>query len=109
MKVKPYLKDIYQFFRKQGAKPERALDLTRAELLSQHEGWQVIWEDDPNGWNYLGEIDPETVKEVLSARLVDADGVTLQSLAAIIDPDGKYECVVEAELAAEELEEMGLL
>lgn len=98
------------FFRKHagsviGREEENARALAHAEQEATARGWNVEWSHDPEGWDSLGDIDPETVKEVLSAVLRDENGGVLASLGSIVDPDRAYGRVVEAELALEALSE----
>lgn len=101
-------KRAYEFFRKQaggrvGYSAETAHALAKAEQEAGSRGWRVQWEDDPEGWDSLGDIDPKTVNEVLAAVLYDEQGNVLGSLGSIVDPDRNYARVVEAELALEAL------
>lgn len=96
------------FFRKHaggvvGREDEYARDLAHAEQEATARGWAVEWHEDPDGWDSLGDIDPETVKEVLYAVIKDENGKVLGSLGSIVDPDRTYGRVVEAELALEAL------
>jgi hypothetical protein len=84
-----------------------AVALAKAEQEATARGWAVEWSEDPDGWDSLGDIDPETVKEILSAVLKDENGEVLASLGGIVDPDRAYGRVVEAELALEALSEQG--
>ncbi len=100
------------FFRKNaggvvGREDEGARALAHAEQEATARGWYVEWFDDPEGWDSLGDIDPETVKEVLYAVLKDENGEVLTSLGSIADPDRTYGRVVEAELALEALSNAG--
>lgn len=102
----------YDFFRKQaggavGYSAETAWRLAAAEQEATARGWTVEWDHDPEGWDSLGDIDPDTVNEVLYAVLRDEDGNVLGSLGSIVDPDRNYSRVVEAELALEALNEEG--
>ncbi len=101
------------FFRKNaggvvGREDESARALAHAEQEATARGWYVEWFDDPEGWDSLGDIDPETVKEVLYAVLKDENGEVLASLGSIADPDRTYGRVVEAELALEALSGAGV-
>ena len=100
-------RERYDFFRKQGMGAQTAWDLAAAEEEAEERGWEVTWEDDPEGWDSLGDIDPKTVREVLIAILRDEDYVVLAALGAIVDPDRDYARVVEAELAFEALDREG--
>lgn len=91
------------FFRGQGFNAAQAKELANAEQKSYERGWKVNWEDDPEGMDSIGDIDPHTIKEILFAALVDEDGNVLASLGSIVDPTRKYRRVVEAELALEAL------
>jgi hypothetical protein len=101
------------FFRKNaggvvGREDEYARELAHAEQEATARGWAVEWHDDPEGWDSLGDIDPETVKEMLYAVLKDENGNVLTSLGSIVDPDRAYGRVVEAELALEALNDSSL-
>jgi hypothetical protein len=80
-----------------------AVKLAKAEQEATARGWTVKWEEDPEGWDSLGDIDPDDVKEILVAVLYDEDGNVLGSLGSIVNPDRDYARVVEAELALEAL------
>ena len=111
----PQMKKRYEFFRghmgvhRSGRSAEAAASLARAEEAAEDLDWQVEWEEDPDGADSLGEIDPATVSEILVAVLKDESGEVLGSLGGIVDPDLNYRRVVEAELALEALNEKGLL
>jgi len=101
------------FFRKhapgvRGQENEGARALAYAEQEATARGWRVEWRDDPEGWDSLGDIDPETVKEVFYAVLFDENENVLASLGSIVDPDRAYGRVVEAELALEALNNAGI-
>jgi hypothetical protein len=80
-----------------------AAALAKAEQEATARGWTVKWEEDPEGWDSIGDIDPDDVREILSAVLYDEDGKVLESLGGIVNPDRNYSRVVEAELALEAL------
>ena len=107
------LERSYRFFRDTGApgivgeSAKGAWDLARAELESASRGWYCEWEDDPEGVDTLGDIDPEDVSEILTCVLYDQNGELLTSLGGIVDPDRDYARVVEAELALDVLAELG--
>ena len=50
----------YEFFRRAGSPAHVAILLARAELVAESLGWLFDWEDDPEGWDVLGDIDPQT-------------------------------------------------
>jgi hypothetical protein len=106
------LERSYDFFRKHagfvvGKSAQGAWKLARAELEAASRGWYCEWEDDPDGFDTLGEIPPEEVEEVLIAVLYDENGEMLASLGGIVNPDRNYARVVEAELAVDALAEFG--
>ena len=80
-----------------------AASLAKAEQEATARGWTVEWEEDPEGWDSIGDIDPDDVREILSAVLYDEDHNVLGSLGSIVNPDRNYRRVVEAELALEAL------
>jgi hypothetical protein len=80
-----------------------AIALAKAEQEATARGWHVKWEEDPEGWDSLGDIDPDDVRELLSAVLYDSEGNVLGSLGSIVNPDRNYGRVIEAELALEAL------
>jgi hypothetical protein len=82
-----------------------AIALAKAEQEATARGWAIEWHEDPEGWDSLGDIDPDDVKEVLYAVLKDENGKVLASLGSIVDPDRASGRVVEAELALEALNE----
>jgi len=97
---------------KRASKLSSARAYAEAEIEAVNRNWKVIWEDDPEGWDSLGDIDPSEVEEVLSARLVDENGRTLASLGSITFGKNSVESraygrVVEAELALEALSRKG--
>lgn len=100
-----------EFFRKHaagavGREEETARGLAHAEQESTARGWRVQWEEDPEGWDSLGDIDPTGVRELLVAILYDENGEVLGSLGSIVNPDRSYARVIEAELASEALSEV---
>jgi len=84
-----------------------ALKLAKAEQEASARGWRVQWDQDPEGWDTLGDIDPNDVREILSAVLYDENNAVIGSLSGIVDPDRVYGRVVEAELALDALTELG--
>ena len=93
-----------------GVRRANARSLAEAEAEAERRGWKVAWEDDPSGWDSLGDVDPSEVSEVLSAVLKDDDGRALASLGSIafgkgqsVEADRRYGRVIEAELALEAL------
>lgn len=86
-----------------------AMMLAEAEDKAEKRGWKYVWEDDPEGWDSLGDIDPEEVNEMLWARLEDHQGKVLASLGSIAfghesgQANRRYGEVIEAELALEAL------
>lgn len=80
--------------------------LATAEQYALDHGWTFKWEDDPHGWDSLGDVDPAEVSEVLGVVLYDEDGKVLGSLGGILmgknhahnQRDGR---VFEAEVALE--------
>lgn len=108
------MKRRYHFFKEHagymvGRRAEGAVNLARAEYMVQQLNWEYEWEEDPDGWSTLGDIDPKDVEEVLGCVLKDGSGDVVASLGGIIDPDRNYRRVVEAELALEALSEKGVL
>lgn len=89
-------------------KKRGATALAKAEQEATARGWTVEWEQDPEGMDTIGDIDPETVKEILIAVLYDEQGNVLGSLGGIVNPDRNYGRVVEAEMALEALSESGI-
>lgn len=80
--------------------------LAEAEAYALDHGWSYRWEDDPEGWDSLGDVPVEDVSEVLGVALLDENGKTLESLGGVSFghnfPDNRrYGRVVEAELALE--------
>lgn len=84
-----------------------------AKLLADAEQWawdnnyEFLWEEDPEGWDLLGDVDPDDVSEVLVVRMVDAQGETVQSLGGVLMGHNSVDNrnmgrVFEAELASEE-------
>lgn len=81
---------------------ESAKVLARAEAWARDNDCWYQWENDPNGWDSIGDIDPDTVSQIESCTLRQGpNGVVLGSLSGIIDANRDYRRVVEAELAAE--------
>lgn len=101
-------KRAVDFFRKHaghqvGRKEEGAKALAHAEQEATARGWTVDWEDDPEGMDSIGDIDPSEVKECLVAILRDENGQVLGSLGSIINPDRVMVRLTGAELALEAL------
>lgn len=84
-----------------------AIALAKAEQEAAARGWRVEWSEDPEGWDSLGDIDPDDVREILQAVLYDEEGNVLGSLGSIVNPDRNYSRVVEAEIALEALPSSG--
>jgi len=91
-----------------------AMQAAEAEDEAYNRGWRTFWEDDPEGWDSIGDIPPEDIREVLWARLVDENNRTLASLGSIVfgrgesgEDNRRYGEVVEAELALQALSEAG--
>jgi hypothetical protein len=84
--------------------------LADAENYAEDHGWTYQWEEDPQGYDSLGEDeDPEDI-EVLWVQLLDESGASLASLGGVnLRKDrgikDKYARVVEAELALEAMVE----
>jgi hypothetical protein len=98
-----------------------ALHLARAEVVKHREGWKFEWSFDdcasiddhadhavwcPEGRQAAHERRrPDCNHEILQVIATDRAGAFLGSLGAIIDPDGDYVRIVEAEIAAEAIAE----
>lgn len=84
-----------------------ARNLARAEAYAKENDWQYQWEEDWNVESHVREFGEEAYPSEPSTceyyRLVDADGVFLDSLGCIDDADANYRRVIEAELASEAL------
>lgn len=96
---------------------KRASRMGSARHLAAAEAWarnrgdlEFVWEDDPDGADTLGDIDPATVSEILQCTLYWSDPSrsrlkltrrVLASLGGIVDPDRAYRRIIEAELALE--------
>lgn len=76
--------------------------MAKAEARAKRDGYYFTWDDDPGGWDSIGDVDPDSMSRVESCRMISPDGETVQSLGSIIDADQKYRRVIEAELALEE-------
>lgn len=121
MRRKRLIRDV-QFFRGHaggvvGRATQGALDLARAEREMKKRGWVVTWEPDQDAdLSWMDDEERAKDHEVWGAILWDRDPVNMQartprerkaqqlaSLWGIVDPDTKYQRVVEAELASEAL------
>jgi hypothetical protein len=97
------------FPRAVGHRIPTAVLLAHAEEVAESLQWDTEWDEDPDGADSLGDVDPATVSEILVATLKDTDGEVLASLGSITDPDRNERRVVAAQLALEALEQKGLL
>jgi len=92
--------------KKESARRAAARKLARAEARAVAEGYRFEWEEDPEGWDNLGDVDPEEITEVLSVVMFDGDGEVVQALGGVqfgrnqVD-NRRTARVIEAELALE--------
>ena len=89
-------------------KRRSARELATAERHAEDHGWTYQWGDDPDGWDSIGDIDPEEIREVLAVVLLDENGRPLESLGSVVfgkghsvEEDRRYGRMIEAELALE--------
>jgi hypothetical protein len=92
------------------ARMRNAKALANAESIASERGWRCDWEEDPEGWDTLGDVPEEDVKEVLICVLRDEDGKYLESLGGNLmgynsADNRRMGRLVEAELALQALAE----
>lgn len=87
--------------------------LARAMQIAEDQGWEFVWEEDPEEYQ-MGDAEEERPAEVLMVALKDRNGQWLASLGGIGMSGNQREArdyikVVEAELAVEAASNFGLL
>ena len=90
------------------ARMRNAKALANAEAVASERGWSYTWEEDPEGWDTLGDVPEEDVKEVLTVVLRDEEGNVLAALGGNLmcydsAANRRHGRLVEAELALEAL------
>jgi hypothetical protein len=112
------LVSAFRFFRSQGSYivgecAKSALHLAKAEALALQLNWTCAWEyDDDPDYSFVEDWSEKDRKEFnsrnhecLVALMRNERREVVASLGGIIDPDNKYQRVIEAELALEGLAE----
>jgi hypothetical protein len=94
------------------AKPKRRSKKPKQDLhdVAEERGWTFEWKDDPDGWDSLGDVDPDDVEEVLSVVMFNKDHEAIASLGGVAfakrsstAANQKYGREVEDELIQEAL------
>lgn len=80
--------------------------LATAEAYASAHGWRFEWEEDPEGMESIGDIDPEDISDILMVSLIDDSGRVLASLGSVAFGHNQAQNrrdvrIFEAELASE--------
>lgn len=116
MKLNATIVRTFRYFRKHEESARIALAYARAMDLVERAGCSYRWENDTN-WRDDWESDhrrgwcqvESRPSEVLWCALVDDDGVILDAVGGIIDPDDYHRHIVKAELAYNQIEHLSEL
>jgi hypothetical protein len=94
------------------ARRRAAKQYAAAEKWAEEKGYTFEWEEDPHGWDSLGDVDPSDVSEVLEVVMKDPKGAIVGSIGGVLMTgrlvaDRDHGRIVEAELALEEMGSAG--